>query len=391
MITINNKQYPDIKKKLCYIMTAVFVGVLIVTFFAVYFLFYYVINYENNVKINRTYEYLKQHINYDVFNYPFKNGKEIDAAFDNMIIFNNIKSLMSVNSMYVLEITREGEIIYTSGYSDKLDVSSYYYAGRKVPDVINDYAKRAFEENKVILSKKPLNEDGIKGYMCIYPINIKDKLVGAICVNFDFEENRKLSSVVLKCTGFFSIILLILFYKFISIIFNKAIYNITSAIVYRDNLTGLQNRLAYEEKLEKLNKEIGENSSDKYKFCILIYDLNNLKKINDTLGHLAGDKYIYDSARIINNCFESVGVTYRIGGDEFATVIMYYDKSVIEKSIDLLNLKQEDYNKIQQTIDMSISYGIDYYKYGQDLNTVSIIKRADEKMYKMKREKKLKG
>lgn len=95
-----------------------------------------------------------------------------------------------------------------------------------------------------------------------------------------------------------------------------------SQLAYQDGLTGLENRTAFQEYLDKLTLK-------KYSYGIIIFDLNNLKTINDTLGHPAGDKFIREIAVQIEKAF-SMARKFRIGGDEFAVIIENETKDSIE-------------------------------------------------------------
>ena len=83
-----------------------------------------------------------------------------------------------------------------------------------------------------------------------------------------------------------------------------------------DVLTGFPNRRAYEAEIRKLSG--GPLRSDLFYIAI---DLNELKEINDSLGHDAGDRLIIGAAQCIRECFEDRGKAYRIGGDEFAALV----------------------------------------------------------------------
>lgn len=92
-------------------------------------------------------------------------------------------------------------------------------------------------------------------------------------------------------------------------------YTIVRNLAYMDGLTGLGNRTAYLEKLEELEQK-GEGS-----IGIVFLDINNLKQVNDHMGHEAGDKLICMAAELIDSTFGKDGEAYRIGGDEFCVLI----------------------------------------------------------------------
>lgn len=84
-----------------------------------------------------------------------------------------------------------------------------------------------------------------------------------------------------------------------------------------DSLTHCYNYLAFAEEKNRLNDKIKRNDID---FALAMCDLNELKYINDSLGHLIGDQYLIEAAELIKNTFRR-SKTYRVGGDEFVVIL----------------------------------------------------------------------
>ncbi|ADO77261.1 sensor domain-containing diguanylate cyclase [Halanaerobium praevalens] len=84
---------------------------------------------------------------------------------------------------------------------------------------------------------------------------------------------------------------------------------------YHDGLTNLYNRRYFEAEMERMNH------SRNYPISIIIGDLDNLKIINDTYGHLNGDQYLKKSAEILKKTLRTEDIIARIGGDEFAVLL----------------------------------------------------------------------
>jgi len=80
---------------------------------------------------------------------------------------------------------------------------------------------------------------------------------------------------------------------------------------YVDALTGIPNRKAFEEDRKNISA---------FQTFIMV-DVDNLKQINDTFGHLFGDKVLRHCAAILEKATRKVGKAYRLGGDEFAVVV----------------------------------------------------------------------
>ncbi|MBQ8569492.1 MAG: GGDEF domain-containing protein [Oscillospiraceae bacterium] len=85
-----------------------------------------------------------------------------------------------------------------------------------------------------------------------------------------------------------------------------------SRLAYEDGLTGMGNRTAYKEHIAML-----DNNSE---HTFFVFDINNLKYVNDNIGHQTGDKMIIAASKIIDKVFSPIGKCYRIGGDEFICV-----------------------------------------------------------------------
>ena len=146
----------------------------------------------------------------------------------------------------------------------------------------------------------------------------------------------------------------------------------------KDVLTKCYNRNAYTEDIQK--KYTGDN------VFIVMLDLNNLKKCNDTLGHMEGDRYLIDSADLIKRIFDEYGRVYRIGGDEFCIIMENSSEKEIGILIQKLMQEEAAYNEQSQTVHMQIASGYARYDAGKDTDLDKTRSRADELMYENKRQ-----
>ncbi|WP_284473585.1 MULTISPECIES: GGDEF domain-containing protein [Clostridia] len=147
-----------------------------------------------------------------------------------------------------------------------------------------------------------------------------------------------------------------------------------------DTMTGVYNRSAFQ--------EWEHETSDYEGYSIATFDLNNLKWCNDNLGHAAGDAYIQASVRIIKEIFGRHGKCYRIGGDEFCTVINQKSKKFdIERHVKQLR-ELEKYAEEElgiKGLNVQIACGYAEYDIKTDKNFEDTRSRADKKMYESKR------
>ena len=149
-------------------------------------------------------------------------------------------------------------------------------------------------------------------------------------------------------------------------------------LAHTDPLTGVKNKHAYVETEEQIDRLIGKNQMDD--FAIVVCDLNGLKKINDTYGHDAGDKYIVDSAETIKKYFGNEEL-YRFGGDEFV-VILKNEQYKNRKS--LVTSFNQFIDKCLDTKLPIISIGMAIYRKGEDNTFRAVFNRADKMMYARK-------
>lgn len=154
-------------------------------------------------------------------------------------------------------------------------------------------------------------------------------------------------------------------------------------IMKRDPLTNVNNRRAFEDKEKYLQSLI--NSDSEQAFAIAMFDINNLKLVNDSMGHDAGDEYLIRSCHLICDVFKHSPV-YRIGGDEFLAVLSGDDYDNREELAKELNSLLSPYSNVTPLPSdfVSIACGISEYNHSKDRSVYDVIKRADEKMYEVK-------
>lgn len=161
----------------------------------------------------------------------------------------------------------------------------------------------------------------------------------------------------------------------------------TLKIANTDALTKVKNVVAYSDMQTSLNREIKENSD--LKFAIVVGDINDLKKTNDTYGHETGDIYIKNSCKLLCHAFPHSPV-YRIGGDEFVVVLQNEEYNHREESFKNLIINIRNAEQIEEFTSgkASLAVGMSDFDPSRDLDIQSVQRRADMEMYVDKRNKK---
>ncbi len=153
-------------------------------------------------------------------------------------------------------------------------------------------------------------------------------------------------------------------------------------LAYYDSLTELPNRKMILERLQLLVKL---SQKEKSIFYIVFIDLDNFKKINDSMGHLYGDDYLKYTAKRLQALVHEDDLLGRLGGDEFALIIQRNIKEATAFNY-VESLRNQLCNKIRTNCSefkVSASFGISIFP--QDgTNPTELLKSADTSMYKAK-------
>lgn len=162
----------------------------------------------------------------------------------------------------------------------------------------------------------------------------------------------------------------------------KTIEKKTEFLAYYDSLTALPNRLMV---INKLNKFLKDSDESDKKGAVIFVDLDNFKRVNDTLGHEYGDKLLQRVANKLKIVIGDNAVVSRLGGDEF--LILQHDikneDAVIKVCKRIISAFQNPIKINEQKIFTSVSLGISIYP-KDGISTNSLLKNADTAMYKAK-------
>lgn len=155
----------------------------------------------------------------------------------------------------------------------------------------------------------------------------------------------------------------------------------------RDSLTGIRNKTAYDNEIERLG---GELSSGLDRFGIAMIDLNFLKKTNDRYGHDKGNISIKKLCDLVCDIYVHSPV-YRIGGDEFAVILKnvdYENASELEKTFNAEIDRIYNDTTLEPWERISAAIGVALFDRSKDHTVDDVFRRADEAMYRRKQEMK---
>lgn len=154
-------------------------------------------------------------------------------------------------------------------------------------------------------------------------------------------------------------------------------------LAYTDALTGLANRRSCEEAFDTLDSQ-----EEPKHYAIGVFDLNNLKKVNDVLGHEEGDAFIRAFGEILNEVFSHAGIVGRTGGDEFMVILNSVNDGQIDAMTDRMQQMIAKKNEEHANWNLSTAYGFCRYSEQPRASAKQLYKIADGRMYECKKEMK---
>jgi len=201
---------------------------------------------------------------------------------------------------------------------------------------------------------KLFTNDEIKYFdVTFYPVYSNEKYLGKVMVGRDITERKIIENKL----------------RFLSL---------------HDTLTGLYNRVYFEEEIKRL-----ENSRS-YPISVFLFDLDNLKVVNDTMGHQKGDELLKKMATFLRHIFRAEDMIARIGGDEFIVILPKTSSEIANIIYKRLINELKVFNK-KYDDELKLSFSVGFKTQENKGELQSIIKEADELMYKNKRKNKLLG
>jgi diguanylate cyclase (GGDEF)-like protein len=159
-------------------------------------------------------------------------------------------------------------------------------------------------------------------------------------------------------------------------------FNIQDIRLDTDYLTGVYNRRL----LARYLKEKIQGGALRKAFSAILIDLDNFKRINDTLGHAAGDKALADAAGLLRNCLRQGDFIARYGGDEFFIILDIGNPFILDETVGRLRESFRRFNESQsRPYKLSFSTGYAIYDMASGMDPEQFVRHVDELMYEEKK------
>ena len=152
-------------------------------------------------------------------------------------------------------------------------------------------------------------------------------------------------------------------------------------ISFHDSPTSLYNRAFFQEELKRIDKDI-----ERFRpVSIISADINCLKEVNDTIGHMYGDKLIKSAAQILSSGIRKSDILARIGGDEFCILLIGAEEMIASRVIEKIRYDQlifnENIKELKNKLKVSIALGFSVNKKGSQESIYDTLKDSDRNMY----------
>ena len=298
-------------------------------------------------------------------------GKYVNAYFSDDNLFNLINDMI----LGILGVTYSTIFILEN---NELSIKASNTHNKNIKLTSAELFNISNEKEFIINSEKAIRQSGdgqvnIHSIMGI-PIELREKFIGYILV-----EHKILNFM----TNELKVFLKSIANQIAIIIENSLLYRQLENITQRDPLLGIYNRKFF---FDFLNKVIKNNEVDK--FAIVMVDIDNFKKVNDTFGHQFGDEVLKNTTKIIERWKDETDIVARYGGEELIMYISNFqnNESVFNKVEIIRNeLENSKVNFHGMCKNVTASFGIAFYpEERRDIN--KLIKLADDLLYKCKKQ-----
>lgn len=291
-------------------------------------------------------------------------------------MLSRTRATTGVRYLYTAKRDNQGRLIYlVDGLPT--DTPDFRNPGDRIEEENIRELSRALD-GETVLPNRIKNTSWGPIFLSYFPIWQDDAVIGAVGIEFDAQHQYNtflklrigtpLIAVAACLTAF------VISFKLFKRISNPGFRDLANS----DYLTGLKNRNAFE--VDICNYEASRAQAQR---SILSADLNGLKRINDTLGHQAGDRVIQQAAAVLREALPEKSVLYRVGGDEFIGVMRDQTPEQLQALSETIC---ENVSKAAaESLPLSLSIGYAVFDPMQDCNLLDTYRRADTRMYANKK------
>ncbi len=303
----------------------------------------------------------------------------ISSIFDVKELLKHVNDIilgvMGVNNSTVIlyDEKKDRLRVHTTNVSNKQELIALF--DNINCDVLKDVLKsgQPLMENFVDLKEYPFTEEREVSSLICVPLVTKTENFGLVLVEHKYfnafdEDNLRLLNIIGQQVSI--------------ALENAELYERMHELATVDNLTGIYNRLYFQQRLQQ-EFEIAEKGG--YDLSLAIFDIDHFKRFNDTFGHLFGDKVLKHISSLLKNSLRSGDIIARFGGEEF---VLLFPRTGLKEAYDKVELLREKIAKTtirDELVAASVTVSFGLSSYPQVSTTESeLLKMADNALYDAK-------
>ena len=301
-------------------------------------------------------------------------GVHARSRVNDMLV--QLRGVGNIKYLYIANIDERGDL-YTSMGAQNNDGDAYVPRGALADDL-----HRSIRDRVQVTGSGIYHTSHGSVYSIFWPVMDREyDIIGVVGMEFDADgvqdAYRRMAVYSIALSG--ALIVLFLIIAFLSM--SKASEPFYKKLAYTDLLTGYENRMSFEQRLREAGAQLDRGKS----ITMIIFDVNNLKTVNDTMGHKSGDAYLKNTADVLFQHIRSEGLLYRIGGDEFASIFVDIGEKELNR---LLKRIRNEARLVLKNNPFSCACGAATFNKSTDKTLRDVFARADKEMYKDKKRQK---
>lgn len=306
--------------------------------------------------------------------YFYSSIVDVTDVVTNAIYEEKDKKSNNLVNRYQKALKQWGDILFEYNFKDDtITFSDNYYNIFQVEPkgTITEQLSNIYEDDcKVLLDALEEAQNGNKPEAIEIRICSKNDVY--LWCSIVFNEPDKIGETTISILG-----------KIRNIDEEKKEYNKLIEQSQNDLMTGLLNKSTTEEKI----REILLSCDKSRNYALFMIDVDNFKYVNDTMGHVFGDKILIDLAECLKRNFRKADIVGRVGGDEFIAFMEYNGEkeSIQKKVIDILKRIDSAFTYDDLYFDISVSIGISVYPEDGE-QFYELYHHADSALYRAKEE-----
>jgi diguanylate cyclase (GGDEF)-like protein len=282
-------------------------------------------------------------------------------------------------------------LLYNSTSNTLYTISNYGNVAdefKKIQILVNYDSKEIIERKLIsteLISIKSLSNRLYNMFNELFPSLLERALKNGVNYIIPVIDKRNLKGIILlKFAHSINFLKIIEINQKVGVIIPRIINHIDSFIFHEssivDETTTLYNRKYFE---NTIVNELKRSERYSQPLSLIVCDLDNFKKINDTFGHLVGDKVLRETAKIIkNNIRDGIDIAARWGGEEFVIVLPFADVDSTYKIAERIrvNINSHKYSGLPENYVITASFGVATYPIHAKTKN-DLFKKADEAAY----------